>query len=67
MEDGPGVLAWGYECKVMTSPEEGTTRGGAGVCVCVCVRRVNRTRVELITHVGHPSWKAYRVTGYVSL
>ena len=30
--------------KVMASPEEGTTRGGAGlcrgvcVCVCVCVR-----------------------------
>ena len=56
MEDGPGVLAWGGEYKVMPSPEERTTLGGAGLCrgVCACV--------EFITHVGHPSWKTYWVT-----
>ena len=56
---GLGLGGGGY--KVMASPEERPTRGGAGLCrgVCACV--------EFITHMGHPSWKTYWVTTQVSL
>ena len=57
----PGSWLGGGGYKVMASPEERTTRGGAGLCrgVCACV--------EFITHMGHPSWKTYWVTAQVSL